>query len=417
MINGVDKFLKRIRASETTDNVDKMHYLTTVLWLLIVSSIGISRNMVGEPMQCWLATQVSRWEAYIENICYLRGGYRYENVTTSNVPMMNKIPVNYYAWVQPFHLLQAICFVVPFMIWKAVSKGFNFNPEEIVKKATIIKKNKKFLEFVNGNTMEIAKEAVDNLFKGLKKKSHYIERCKEGTFRKSLHRSFLTNCYTLFKFTNIINVILQMILICKFYGIPHFYRAGIDVMFGNSNKNEFVIGNSPYFPRIFTCNVTLQDIAFSTPTVVSDCVIRVNLYNEAFFIITWFWYVILLITSLTDFQAWVVNSYITNVRNSFIKNHLNCRSISLSDNEISKFINKTFYTDGVTVLRWIVARSGSNFTSDIIYVAYQKYKEDKKLQFSDLESSASSDINEENAPLVPINNKEYEEVNHVNDKE
>ncbi|CEF59480.1 Innexin family-containing protein [Strongyloides ratti] len=378
MIHGVDKFLKRIRESEITNGVDKMNYLYTVLWLLLISSIGISRNMVGEPMQCWIANQVTRWESYIENNCYLRGGYRYHNKSINNIEEIEKIPVNYYAWVQPFNIFQAICFALPFLAWNFISIQSDFNPKTIVKRATIIKKNMKFLEFVQGNTMVIAQETVENLFKGLKKKSFYLENKKNNFFSQFIHRSYLTNCYIFFKFSNILNIILQIYLLCSFYSIPNFYNAGINVMFGNSDNSGIKIGNSPYFPRIITCNVTLHDVAYSTPTIVNDCVIRVNLYNEAFFIITWIWYVTLFITTITDFQAWIVNSYVTKVRNSFIKSHLMCRNVTLNDKEINKFIDSTFFTDGVTILRWIAAKSGSNFTSDIIHVAFQKYISDKK---------------------------------------
>uniref|UniRef100_A0AAF5DR56 Innexin n=3 Tax=Strongyloides stercoralis TaxID=6248 RepID=A0AAF5DR56_STRER len=384
MIHGVDKFLKRIRESEITNGVDKMNYLYTVLWLLLISSIGISRNMVGEPMQCWIANQVTRWESYIENNCYLRGGYRYNNKSINNIEEIEKIPVNYYAWVQPFNIFQAICFALPFLAWNVISVQSDFNPKAIVTKATIIKKNMKFLEFVQGNTAAIASETVDNLFKGLKKKSFYLEKKKSNSFYNFLQRSHLTNCYMLFKFANILNILLQIYLLCSFYSIPNFYNAGFNVMFGNSDNNGLKIGNSPYFPRIITCNVTLHDVAYSTPTIVNDCVIRVNLYNEAFFIITWIWYVTLLITTITDFQAFVVNSYISQVRNSFIKSHLMCRNIDITDNEINNFIKNTFFTDGITILKWIAAKSGSNFTSDIIQVAYQKYKKDEKYKEKNL---------------------------------
>uniref|UniRef100_A0A0K0FQL9 Innexin n=1 Tax=Strongyloides venezuelensis TaxID=75913 RepID=A0A0K0FQL9_STRVS len=400
MIHGVDNFLKRIRESEITNGVDKMNYLYTVLWLLLISSIGISRNMVGEPMQCWIANQVTRWESYIENNCYLRGGYRYSNRSINGYTEVEKIPVNYYAWVQPFTIFQAICFALPFFAWNVISIQSDFNPKKIVQNATIIKKNMKFLEFVQGNTMVIAQETVDNLFKGLKKKSFYIESGKKSSCFQFLQCSFLTNCYMLFKLTNLLNIILQIYLLCSFYGIPQFYSAGVDVLFGNSDDDGIKIGNSPYFPRIITCNVTLHDVAYSTPTIVNDCVIRVNLYNEAFFIITWMWYVTLFVTTITDFQAWIVNSYFPKVRNSFIKSHLMCRNVTLTDREINEFINKTFYTDGVTMLRWIAAKSGSNFTSDIIHVAYKKYIKDKKNEETNLKND-NSDSMEENARLIP----------------
>jgi hypothetical protein len=124
------------------------------------------------------------------------------------------------------------------------------------------------------------------------------------------------------------------------------------------------------------CDFKIRNLGDNIHQHSVQCALPINLFNEKFFIMFWFWLIILTIFTISSFLNWfkiVVPSYRKNTIAKYLRSHS-----KLGDNEKDKemlntFVNEYCHLDGAFIFQ--IIRNNSNFitTSEIICTLWSKY--------------------------------------------
>jgi len=274
------KYLTKINFVIIDDLVFRFHYRFTFISLLLCSILITGEQFFGKPIKCIKGGDVP--EKLLETYCWIEGTFTLpkallkaidKDVPAPGVEQFYEkdeiIEHAYYQWVCVVLFLQSCCFYVTRLLWKGWERG------KI--KHLITDLNKVILK------ADVKKEKEDTLVAYL--------CANRGRHNAYAFRYFI--CEVL----NFFNVIIQMIFVNYFLG-GEFSKYGIDVLkFVDRDPEQREDPMAKIFPKLTKC--TFRRFGPSGDIMRFDnlCLLPLNILNEKIYIVLWFWFYILVISS------------------------------------------------------------------------------------------------------------------------
>lgn len=287
--------------------VFRLHYQVTVLFILTFCLIVSTKILFGDPIDCRSSTGDKNEQAngYTDQYCWAKGTYtrhRLSNATnaTEAPPFMHPgVPMgilnheekhyhNYYQYVSIILLVQAVLFYTPHYIWKVCENG------TIIDVCQCFQDNRlTFKDYLKANRHLLV----------------YINHCF------NINKSLALKYYLCHVFMTI-NLILQVIWLHWLFNYQY-YDYGIKAMkyyFSNSIifpgheasfGQQWIELDNPLdhvFPKITTCKLIQGSPTGDTDKFSPMCVLTLNIFYDKIFLILWFWFLILGITTLVHFS-------------------------------------------------------------------------------------------------------------------
>ncbi|ULM71616.1 viral innexin 2 [Diadegma fenestrale ichnovirus] len=259
--------------SVNIDNVFfRLHYKHTVTVFLASSLLVISKQLLGEPMDCQFPDLPgASFNAY----CYIHSTFPVEETIIH--PVGKKMPrsevfrlrsgdtsnvLDYYQWVFIALVIQGICFYVPHYIWKA---------------------------WEGGRMKMLAEDLVSPVLR-----HDCIERNVEPLVEYIYTQLHSHNSYAYKYFScealNCINVVSQICFMRAFIG-EGFEYYGIHALLFNPQPDD---GNTmnpmeQIFPTISKCTYRRYTSTGDIMDLYGICVLTQNSINQKIYIFLWFW--------------------------------------------------------------------------------------------------------------------------------
>ncbi|XP_023210295.1 innexin shaking-B-like [Centruroides sculpturatus] len=273
------KNLVRINRIEIDSMVFRLHYIYTVVILLLFCAILSATQYVGEPILCMERKNIDKH--VMDTYCWIHGTFTVKKPNMSEegsiFPGINSKYENqkhyyqhtYYQWVCFFLFFQSVLFYVPRRIWK----------------------------HCEGGLIQALSLKSDNIM--------YEETQKQQNIAavvKFLHESMgCHSCYALRYFVSellcLINAISQMYLVNVFLN-GEFLKYGIEVIKYNMNDDDNLINPMlETFPRMSKCFFYYYGSSGNIIKIDNLCMLPLNVINEKIFIFLWFWFIILILLS------------------------------------------------------------------------------------------------------------------------
>lgn len=413
-LGSVLREIQTIANKHDDDIVDRYNHRYTVMFLALFILVIATKQYYGEPIVCWTpGTFSGAHNHYANTICWTHGTYPvvgdqpWETVDRNDV-------LPYYQWVPFILLFQAACFLLPNLIWHTFSKSAGVDLTSLGKSASIV--DHVDMEQRSNTINQIAR----HIHVCISLKYDYLPTFKKVNLRARLpfgrrHGNYLYLIYMMVKFIYIINLVGQLFLMNNFFGFGMQYHFGYDFL------RKFLAGDDysridKAFPRVTFCDFKIRNLGDNIHKHSVQCALPINLFNEKFFIVLWFWLLFLTFITILNFFSWI-KTISTNYRRTSISKYLRSQN-KLGDTEkdremLALFVNEYCYLDGAFIFQ--ILRRNSNYitTSEIISALWSKYTRDyqrqahvsKEQQPADSVEIGMNNYSEEKQPLrgVPSN--------------
>jgi len=262
------------------NNVFRLHYKVTVIFLLACSVLVTSRQYFGDPIDCIQRDDIP--PNIIDTYCWIHATFTLPKAFNKTVgievphPGVDKFSPGeertyhkYYQWVCFVLFFQAVMFYIPRYLWK-------------------MWEGKKLSNLVLNLNNPILSD--DNRDKELDLLIEYIRR------NLGNHNTYLYY-FTLCEALNFLNVCFQMYLVDAFLG-GAFSTYGLDVIryseMDQDDRNDPMIR---VFPRMTKCTFHRYGSSGDVQRHDALCILPLNIINEKIYIFLWFWFVFLAIIS------------------------------------------------------------------------------------------------------------------------
>ncbi|KAL3310425.1 Innexin inx3 [Cichlidogyrus casuarinus] len=233
------------------------------------------------------------------------------------------------------------------------------------------------------------------------------KRSKQLKFRKG---TFLVYLYFTIKLLYFLNIILQLILLEKFFG-ANFNFMGVRIL------SDLVQGKSwpetGHFPRVTFCDFEAKKIG-ANDRYTLQCVLPLNMFLEKTCILLWFWFAFLGIMTLISAWNWFRRLSQYSFRMHFVRQYL-LISASAKGHEtglIRAFVEKHLMMDGVFLLRLVALNAGELVAGNLITCLWTLYKNnlidmdgwpgDQDRQCTEGKQRQGGRITDENSGQMPL---------------
>ncbi|KAG9508618.1 Innexin inx2, partial [Fragariocoptes setiger] len=262
------------------NNVFRLHYKVTVIFLLGCSILVTSRQYFGDPIDCIQRDDIPA--NIIDTYCWIHATFTlpgaYNKTIGTEVPHPGvdkyspgeeRVYHKYYQWVCFVLFLQAVMFYIPRYMWKMWE---NQKLRHLV------------LNLSNPILGDDAKKAEISML------VQYLNR------NTSTHKPYLY-FFALCEALNFFNVCFQMYLVDAFLG-GTFSTYGLDVVryseMDQDDRNDPMIR---IFPRMTKCTFHRYGSSGDVQKHDALCILPLNIINEKIYIFLWFWFVFLALIS------------------------------------------------------------------------------------------------------------------------
>lgn len=450
------------------DFIDKIHSKYSIIVLFVSIVIILIRLGDGYGINCWLPTQLSGYQtSYVHQMCWVNNTYYYPNVQDADLfSKSHKYIIHYYQFILFILFGQALLFMLPDLIWKMLSSssgGYVKKLLDQMNKSNVLKESIKDSPKTTGLVRSMSKETErepllvnDESKKSFKinfnslvfqenekkkfkeKKNPYYSKefsesdtissrnlkkkilsfVKNTIISKNKITSFmrpnkglknLTRNYLILKFLNLFNVIFQVIIIHYIFG-KNFYSYGIDFFISIwHNKNPYNL--TVQFPITTICDYFIHNNLNKIHWYSVECLLSINILIEKIFVFFWFWYVFLLISTIFNILAWIIEMFYSE-KISFLYKYLKIRKNMIRKNEqynenntprvlfddlkknVEDFYREYLHTDGVIMLHLVKNVAGSLIFMDLLYELWNDFIENKNSVSE--ENILKKEINENN---------------------
>lgn len=261
------------------NNIFRLHYKATVVFLVISSLMVTSKQYIGDPIDCIVEGIPPN---VMDTYCWIHSTFsvpnRWIGDLGTDVPHPGVgVPTpdeevkyhKYYQWVCFFLFFQAILFYVPRYLWKTWEGG-------------------KIKMLVMDLNCPIVDESAKCDRKGL----------LVDYFTSNLHQqNFYAFRFFLCEVINFINVIGQIYFMDLFLG-GEFTTYGADVVrFTELEPEERADPMAKVFPKVTKCTFHKYGASGTVEKIDGLCVLPLNIVNEKIMVFIWFWFVILAVLS------------------------------------------------------------------------------------------------------------------------
>ncbi|CAB3407339.1 unnamed protein product [Caenorhabditis bovis] len=333
-----------------TDWIDRLRYFRTVMFLVVAAAFIMTKQYVGESVQCWIPEHLAGgWEAYSEKYCLIENTY-FVPMNDTNLPAKSEREnreLRYYQWV-PFILLGlALALYIPRLAWNLMESHAGI---DVSKMTALLRRSA--TATLDAPTIAADDDGVANL----------------SVVEKAIHFP-LTTCLLTTKILATCVIFASLVFMDYFMGIGTFYgmTTAVDILSGRQWQE------SGTFPRVTFCDVEVRELG-NIHNWTFQCVLMVNMFNEKLFVALWLWFALLAILSIIDIFAFV-NRFSTGHQIQFLRQILSCTSddVEPDDSDIEAFIKNVLTIDGVNFLHLALSNATIFEVSLIVKPLWTKY--------------------------------------------
>lgn len=332
-----------------------------------------SKQYFGEPIICWTPAQFTgSHNSYANTICWTHGTYPVGGDQPYHTVDRTKV-LPYYQWVPFILLFQAACFMIPNIIWHTFSRSAGVD-------VTSLGKNAQALDNFDVDKREkTINQIARHIHISLSMKYEYIPMFKQINLKDRLpfgrrHGNYLYLTYLLVKFIYLLNISGQLLLLNSFFGFQY-HSYGLDFL------RKFIIGEDYSridlaFPRITFCDFKIRNLGDNIHQHSVQCALPINLFNEKFFILLWFWLIALAILTLCNLLSWLkllAPGYRKKLLAKYLKSHKKLGSGEKESEMFDAFVNEYFHLDGAFIVAIIRRNSNYLTTSEIVCALWSKF--------------------------------------------
>ena len=206
------------------------------------------------------------------------------------------------------------------------------------------------------------------------------------------HGNYLVALYMFVKILFIANVIGQLFMLNNFLDM-NFHVYGFEVIRAMINGENWT--QSQRFPRVTMCDLKIRRLG-NIQRYTVQCVLPINLFNEAIFLFIWFWMVLVAALAVFTLFSWGIKSFMASDRLRFIKKHLilmnrveekdpdqNVEPIGEgaqtgNDDDVRHFVEDYLKQDGVFVMRLVGHNTNAITVTEYICRLWDEYIERAK---------------------------------------
>ncbi|XP_013787523.1 innexin inx2-like [Limulus polyphemus] len=262
------------------NNVFRLHYKATMVFLVACSLLVTGRQYIGDPIDCISKDDIPT--NLLDTFCWIHTTFSVENAWHKKVgievpypgvdsysPGEKRVYHAYYQWVCFVLFLQAAMFYVPRYFWKAMEGG-------------------RLKNIILGlNSCVLPKDSKDE------NRSLLVEYLMANLN----HHNMYFICYVLAEVMNFANVVGQMFLMDTFLQ-GEFSTYGSKVI--QFSEWDWSVRYDPMikvFPRLTKCTFHKYGSSGDVQRHDAMCILPINILNEKIYVFLWFWFVILAILS------------------------------------------------------------------------------------------------------------------------
>ena len=377
--------LREVKFRHDDDFIDRLSRQYTTGLLTILAFLVSTRQFVGDPISCWCPAHFTEsHRQYTNTICWVSNTYY--------VPFERRIPddhdlkahqplVSYYQWVPLILLCQALMAFVPCLIWRWLNVRSGMDVSSLLDAASVC--HKAAYSEIKDRTVRYLVNQIDRY---LMSQRDYRQNCcirlKQVVARYCFlvggkrHGNFLTVAYIFIKLLYAVNALGQLFLLDMFLGIE-FHLYGIYVMARLFRGEDW--SASERFPRVTLCNFQIRHQARLHDYVV-QCALTINLFNEKIFILLWFWYVFVALSTFMNLFQWVARSIYWPGQIQYVKRKLRAFDVShRTKATIGKFAQYYLRRDGIFLIRMLSMNIGEMVAAETLCGLFENYGPERRL--------------------------------------
>lgn len=360
--------------------IDRLTHHYTIMYLLFCAVTVVTEEYVGEPIYCWCPSYFTEFEVeYANYVCWVSNTYY--------LPLQKIIPpeydsratteITYYQWVPLMFFFLALLCMFPRIVWKYLVNRSGVTVKSIIEEVYLAQntygedraKNLENLTLYIGSYCSLSRGPRSGF--GHSYRESFAKRCSLGMGRN--YGNYLVTVALFVKFLFFFNAAGQLFLINEFLG-NKFYVFGFEAIDAYFSGRKLEI--SPRFPRVTLCDYDFRQIS-NVQRFTLQCVLPINYFNEAFFVIYWFW--LLTLSSLT-FINFLYSSFsimLPTNKETFAKKYLYKAQAQLSSSTFSKllynFVHIYLKQDGMFLLKMISKHSKTFLVEEIVQCLWKDF--------------------------------------------
>ena len=215
-----------------------------------------------------------------------------------------------------------------------------------------------------------------------------------GSLCGNRYGNYLVLLYLGTKVLYMINVVLQLYVLCAFLGIEYNWY-GLTMLMDLLRGSDWVATRA--FPRLTLCDFSIRQMGTTHPHTV-QCVLPINLFNEKIYIFLWFWMVFVFGVTILSLARWIWVLMFRYSRVRYIRTHLLImkRLDTQSDRELrmsEAFTENYLRQDGIFVLKLVAKNSTELVVADIVSALWDNYRQ-KPFNLDDDEADEITSLNQ-----------------------
>lgn len=265
----------------------ELHYRFSTMMLFTFSSIISIAELFGSPIKCIQSGSPKEEpvsEKFMNTFCFTQNTFIYINQTRAPLTYPGVVGTgnakhikydSYYQWVFSMLLLQMFVLLAPHYLWKHVEDGLM---------SRLLKTNEHY--------MLKSPEVRSNTFKKI---CGYLVK-RHGTFSLYSYSYLFNNIFNTAAVC--FNIYTSEILLkgyFKYLGIQFTHY-----LWRKENSDHLINPLDITFPKMAKCSFPKYGPSGTLMTLDAMCLMPLNNFNEKFFIILWFWYLLLLCLSVCN---------------------------------------------------------------------------------------------------------------------
>lgn len=368
-------------ASLIDDGVDRFHRKFMVSFLAVVCVILGGKQFVGDPIHCFLTSDVSSQSDYINSYCWTASTYQIlpdeddpfdpfrqgligdkkNGDRIDNTGKGTKKFISYYQWIPIVLCLQSVSFYIPYLIWRNLAKNSGLHLPNLMKgiyELAKVQTNDKSREF-------ILKDASSLINQYLKTKTRNL----------SLIPSLLVFSFFTGKLLYTANVFFQLWALHSFLQtniLAHSFEITKKFIF------EHDWTSSPRFPIRTLCQFSaIPQMGNYLTTHTTHCVLPINLYNDKIYAVIALLMLFGTVLSVFALLSWGFKLFAPMSKDKLVIKRLQAQKVNPKHSEkANDFVNKHLGYDGRFILYLVDRNVGSVVCECLIDSLWEMYKEE-----------------------------------------
>jgi hypothetical protein len=368
--------LKGMKVSVDDDFLDRLSRQHTCALLVLMSVVVSLRQYLGDPVHCWCPEQcASNHETYANLYCWVEDTYYVPFWEPMVQPQEPRAMISYYQWTPLIFLFQAILFFAPCVLWRLLNRRSGINISRIMEAAissqgAVYSENReKTLRYAvllldrYLMAQRNSKRGCFSRFKHLVSK-HCIFMCTRN------YGNYLVCCYVLIKLIYTVNAVAQLFLLDIVLGYDYH-------LFGFQALSHLAWGSpwepSARFPRVTMCDFKIRQ-STNVHQYSVQCVLPINIFNEKIFVVIWFWYLLLSVSTFFSLMLWLTASLYWPSQTRFVKRQLRSMDALTRDSTaLRKFAESYLRRDGLFIMRLIAKNAGDMVATELLCGLWENF--------------------------------------------